>query len=267
MSQPYDQSIKRAELRANIEALSPMGVRFVARIIDSLSSPLQAQISDTWLGQPPGWTEYFGLAISVHHGTTTEPLGLVGFEIAFRNACEAVGWTVDEPGSATQRFVDMTVQTTEGAERKLSLKSTAALRLSATTAHISKLTEAAWIQDLRAAKPRRDQTLDLFRQYREAVDSIIMLRAFRTDRTSLPTKYQLLEIPTDIFTSLEDASLEAFAADGPTIDCVYQGDPAAARISLDRSDAKITVKQIKLSACTLHAEWHLAATHGSPSSS
>ncbi len=257
MSQPYNQSANTADLRASIEELSPMGERFLARIIDSLSSPLKAEISETWLGQTPGWTEYFGLTISVHHGTTTEPLGLVGFEVAFRNACEAVGWTVDEPGSATQRFVDMTVQTNEETKRKLSLKSTAALRLSATTAHISKLTEAAWIQDVRSAKTRRNHTLDLFRQYREAVDSIIMLRAFRTDRTSLPTKYQLLEIPTDIFASLDDAPLEAFAADGPTIDCTYQGAPVAAKVSLDRSDAKITVKQIKLSACTLHAEWSI----------
>ena len=86
-----------------------------------------------------------------------------------------------------------------------------------------------------------------------------MTRAFRPDRTAVPTKYQLLEIPTEIFASLEHAPLEAFAADGPTIDCAYQGDPVAARISLDRSDAKITVKQIKLSACTLHAEWLLGA--------
>lgn len=255
MSQPYDKSIGHGDLRASIEALSPVGVRFVSRIIESLSSPLQAEISETWLGQTPGWTEYFGLTISVHHGTTTEPLGLVSFEVAFRNACEAVGWTVDEPGSATQRFVDMTVQTSNGEERKLSLKSTSAQRLSETTAHISKLTEAAWIQDVRSARARRDHTLDLFRQYRSAVDAIIMLRAFRPDRTSVPTKYQLLEIPTEIFASLEDAPLDTFAADGPTIDCAYQGDPAAARISLDRSDAKITIKQIKLSACTLHAEW------------
>lgn len=239
-----------------------MGERFLARIIESLSSPLHAEVSDTWLGRTPGWSEYFGLTISVHHGTTTEPLGLIGFEVAFRNACEAVGWTVDEPGSAIQRFVDMTVQTNEETERKLSLKSTAALRLSATTAHISKLTEAAWIQDVRSARTRRDHTIELFRQYREAVDSIIMLRAFRPDRVSLPTKYQLIEIPIDIFTSLEDAPLEAFAADGPTIDCTYQGDLVAARISLDRSDAKITIKQIKLSACTLHAEWQLASAEG-----
>ena len=258
MNRLYDISVDQASLKASIESLTPMGVRFVSRIIDSLSSPLQAEASDTWLGQTRGWIEYFGLTISVHHGTTTEPLGLVSFEVAFRNACEAVGWTVDEPGSATQRFVDMTVQTDDGEERKLSLKSTAAQRLSETTAHISKLTEAAWIQDVRSAKARRDHTLDLFRQYRSAVDAIIILRAFRPDRAAVPTKYQLLEIPTGIFASLEDAPLDAFAADGPTIDCTYQGDPAAARVSLDRSDAKITVKQIKLSACTIHTEWRMA---------
>lgn len=240
-----------------------METRFVGTIIDSLSSPLQAEISDTWLGQTPGWAEYFGLTISVHHGTTTEPLGLVSFEVAFRNACEAVGWTVDEPGSATQRFVDMTVQTNDGEARKLSLKSTAAQGMSETTAHISKPTEAAWIQDVRSARIRRDHTLDLFHQYRSAVDAIIMLRAFRPDRTAAPTKYQLLEIPTDIFAWLEDAPLDAFAADGPTINCAHKGDPSAARISLDRSDAKTTVKQIKLSACTIHAEWHLNAPDAS----
>ena len=261
MSQADDRSASLANLKTRIDTLSPMGVRFVARMIDSLASPPRVDTADTWLANTPDWIEYFGLTISVHHGTTAEPLGLVGFEVAFRNACEAVGWKVDEPGSATQRFVDMTVQTDDGAVRKLSLKSTAAQRLSATTAHISKLTEAAWIQDVRSAKTRREHTLDLFHQYRTAVSSIIMLRAFRPDRTTVPTKYQLLEIPTEIFASLEDAPLEAFAADGPTIDCAYQGDPAAARISLDRSDAKITIKQITLSACTLHAEWHMN-THG-----
>ena len=97
----------------------------------------------------------------------------------------------------------------------------------------------------------------LFHQYREAVDSIIMLRAFRHGRDALPAKYQLLEIPTAVFDSLETTLQSAFAADGPTIDCAYRGEPAAARVYLDRPDAKITVKQIKLSACTVHAEWHI----------
>lgn len=245
------------ELKARIESLSPMGVQFVARLIDSLASPPRAEVTSTWITRSPEWVEYFGLVTSVHHSSTLEPLGLVSFEVAFRNACEAVGWEVDEPGSATRRFVDLTVQSDDGSERKLSLKSTAARRLSKTTAHISKLTEAAWIQDVRSARTRSRKTLELFRQYREAVDAIIMLRAFRSARDVLPEKYQLLEIPTAIFASLEDVPLSDFAADGPTVDCSYGEEPVAARVSLDRSDAKITVKQIKLSACTVHAEWYL----------
>ena len=258
MSPSGEQHASLAYLKARIESLSPMGVRFVARLIDSLSSPPRADVTSTWLTTNPEWVEFFGLTISVHHGTTVEPLGLIGFEVAFRNACQAVGWDVDKPGSATRRFVDATVQLDDGVQRKLSLKSTAAKRLSATTAHISKLTEAAWIQDARSAKKRRKRTLDLFREYRKAVDSILMLRAFRRGSDVVPTKYQLLEIPTAIFISLEDAPQAAFAADGPTIDCSYQGEPAAAKVSLDRSDAKITVKQVKLSVCTLHAEWHMS---------
>lgn len=258
MSHSGNRSPSIGELKARIESLSPMGIRFVARLIDSLSSPPRAAVTSSWITTNPEWVEFFGLAISVHHSNTVEPLGLISFEIAFRNACEAVGWSVDAPGSATRRFVDVTVQVDEEPELKLSLKSTAAQRLSATTAHISKLTEAAWIQDVRSARTRRLKTLELFRQYREAVDGIVMLRAFRTARNVVPTKYQLLEIPTAIFASLEDAPQSAFAADGPTVNCTYGQDPDAARVSLDRSDAKITVKRIKLSACTIHAEWHMA---------
>ena len=258
MSQLGDQQTNLEELKARIDALPPIVVTFVARLIDSLSSPPRVDASDTWITKNPDWVEYFGLTISAHHSNTVVPLGLVNFEVAFRKACETVRWKVDEPGSATRRFFDVTVQIEDQSELKLSLKSTAAKRLSATTAHISKLTEAAWIQDVRSAKDRRRNTLELFRQYREAVDSIIMLRAFRGEENAPPAKYQLLEIPTAIFASLEKAPLSAFNADGPTIDCSYQDEPVAARVSLDRSDAKITVKQIKLSTCTVHAEWHIS---------
>ena len=250
----------RETLKQRIDDLSPMGVRFVARMVDSVADPPRARLPSpepTWITAEPDWIEYFGLMISAHHGVTVEALGLTSFESAFRSTCEAVDWALDAPGSATQRFVDATVESSDGQARRLSLKSTAAQRLSKTTAHISKLTEAAWIQDVRSARTRRQQTLELFEEYRAAVDAIVMLRAFRADRTKMPHRYQLIEIPTAIFESLTDAPLAAFDADGPTIDCAYRGNPAAARVSLDRSDAKITVKQIQLSVCDIHAEWEL----------
>ena len=251
----------REQLKQKIDGLTPMGVHFVARVVDSLADPLRAQTettAPTWINAESDWVEYFSYRISVHHGITTDALGLSAFETAFRAACEAVGWDIDPPGSATRRFVDLTVGTPDGSERRLSLKSTAAKRLSKTTAHISKLTEAAWIQDIRSSRARRAKTLALFQEYRTAVDEIVMLRAFRSSPTAIPHRYQLLGIPSDIFASLAEAPLTAFEADGPTIDCSYSGNPAAARVSLDRSDAKITVKQIQLSACDTHANWELA---------
>lgn len=250
----------REALKRSIDGLSQMGVRFVARMVESLADPPRVQFPEpgsTWINAEPDWIEYFGLMISAHHGITTEALGLTSFETAFRNTCEAVDWALDPPGSATQRFVDLTVEASDGLERRLSLKSTAAQRLSATTAHISKLTEAAWIQDVRSARTRREHTLELFEEYCAAVDAIVMLRAFRVDRTTMPHRYQLIEVPTAVFESLADAPQSAFGADGPIIDCAYGGNPAAARVSLDRSDAKITVKQIQLSVCDIHAEWEL----------
>ena len=184
----------------------------------------------------------------------------------FRNACEALEWAIDPPGSATRRFVDLTLTPADGRTRRLSLKSTAAKKLSEDTAHISKLTEAAWIQDVRSARARRQRTIELFREYRAAVDAIVLLRAFR-EPGAIPNRYQLVEIPSDLFKSLEDAPESAFAADGPVIDCAYQGLSSAAQVSIDRSDAKITIRRIQLAACTIHAEWRLVESTPAPSGS
>ena len=170
-----------------------------------------------------------------------------------RNACEYVRWSVSPPGSLTQRFVDATVEA-GGETRKLSLKSTAALRISETSIHISKLTEAAWIQDARTPSTRRDAMLTLFREYREAVSAILMLRAFRDDADGPPRRYQLVEVPGRVFDSIQDTSIRDFERDAPVIACLMDGKPVA-YVAVDRSDAKITVRRIRLSACTVHAEW------------
>lgn len=257
----------RDSLKARIDTLSPMAVRFVARLVDSLAdAPTPNAITPTWLTRHPEWIEYFGLAVSAHHGTTTEPLGLTSFETVFRNACEALEWSIDAPGSATRRFVDVTVTPADGTTRRLSLKSTAAKNLRERTAHISKLTEAAWIQDVRSTRARRRRTLELFRDYRAAVDAIVLLRAFREPGT-VPNRYQLVEIPSDLFKSLEDVPESAFAADGPVIDCAYGGLSSAAQVSIDRSDAKITIRRVQLSACIVHAEWRLVIPTAGPSES
>ena len=247
------------ELKATLDTFSPVKIEFVAKVMESLANPPNASIRSkgTWLTSEPDWIEYFGLALSVHHGATTEPLGLSSFETVFRNACEHLCWSIDPPGSQTQRFVDMVVRPESGNRRRLSLKSTAARNISETILHISKLTEAAWIQDTRTARDRQDRTLELFRQYRDTVDQIVMLRAFRDDMGTAPQKYQLVEIPVSIFDSIQQTPLQVFERDAPVIECTVD-DRVEAVVAIDRSDAKITVRRVQLSACTVHAEWDRA---------
>ena len=247
------------ELKATLDSFSPIKIEFVAKVMESLANPPSANIRSrgTWLTSEPDWIEYFGLALSVHHGTTTEPLGRTSFETVFRNACEQLCWSIDPPGSPTERFVDLVVRPQPGNCLRLSLKSSAAKNLSETTLHISKLTEAAWIQDVRTARDRRDRTLELFRQYQSAVTQIVMLRAFREDIDKIPHKYQLVEVPVSIFDSIQQAPLGVFERDAPVIECTV-GDRVAAMVAIDRSDAKITVKKVQLAACTVHAEWDRA---------
>ncbi len=252
--------VRLDELKAALDSFSPAKIAFVSRVVRSLESPPQASIrsSGTWLTREPDWIEYFGLALSVHHGATTEALGLVSFETVFRNACEHMRWSVEPVDSPTQRFVDMIVLAGSDGARRLSLKSTAAKGLSESSLHISKLTEAAWIQDERTARGRRARTLDLFRQYQRAVTHILMLRAFRTGVDAIPHKYQLVEVPVGIFDSIQHAPTTVFERDAPTVDCTV-GDRVVAVVAIDRSDAKVTVRRVQLSACTVHAEWTRAA--------
>ncbi|MDE2974892.1 MAG: hypothetical protein OXU64_09280 [Gemmatimonadota bacterium] len=73
----------------------------MAKVIESLDAPPRVSIRrpDTWLTGSPDWIEYFGLALSVHHGATAEALGHTAFETVFRNACGSVDWGLDPPGS------------------------------------------------------------------------------------------------------------------------------------------------------------------------
>lgn len=249
------------ELKARLDSFSPTKIAFVATVVESLSNPSQASIRSegTWLTAVSEWIEYFGLALSVHHAATTVPLGLTSFETVFRDACSHVKWPVSPPGSATQRFVDLSVFTGSDRLRHLSLKSTAAKTLSPSTVHISKLTEAAWIQDTRTPAARRRATLDLFASYRRVVTSILMLRAFRAAEDDQPPRlYQLVEIPVELFDSIQHEPTATFQSDAPVIPCRDADGRIVARVALDRSDAKITIRSIRLDACTVHAEWNRA---------
>ena len=136
--------------------------------------------------------------------------------------------------------------------RQISLKSTAAANLRGRSLHISKLCEAAWIQDARSAARREDNAKRLFEEYTTAVDSIIQLRLFRRKAF-----YEMVRIPTSLLAQVADVPRSKFRPEGPSIGIPIGQDPPDFTLKLDRSDAKITLANIDKRVCSVVGTWQL----------
>jgi len=220
--------------------------RRLKEFISALRTPCK-----TWMHQNSPWNNLefeneFRSKLLTHHCFMGSPLFQESFDSAFMAACSRAGLSVEEaqPG---QRFWDVMID-----GRRISLKSTKAKSLRRDTLHISKLTEAAWIQDCRTAAKRQQNTQHLFREYCEEVDAIVQLRYF----ASLAL-YELVEIPVSLFLQVLDVSKTHYSADGPTINIPIGKEPPDFTLKLDRSDAKITIANINKEICLVHGTWQL----------
>lgn len=193
----------------------------------------------------------FQASLLINHYFLGAPLSTSSFDAAFIRAARAAGHAVS-PAPDGFRFWDVEI-----GGRKISLKSTAAANLRVGTLHISKLCEAAWIQDMRGAAQREDATKRLFSDYTSAVDSIIQLRLFK-DRAF----YELVEIPSALLAQVADVPRAEFAPDGPSIGIPVGKNPPDFTLKLDRSDAKVTLANINKSVCRVLATWQLDPTFG-----
>lgn len=199
--------VGRDTLHAKIDLLSDGEAEVVTAVVDAISAPMYSEaLPPTWL-TASAWTGAFLARLRGHHGLSIEPLSTTQFEAAFNEACSAAGWYVETAGSATQRFFDTTVTIAHNKPLRLSLKASAAKDMQLQRIHISKLTEAAWIQDARRQSDRRDRIVELFQQYQRITAAIVMLRGFR-GRNGYHVLYELVEIPTSIFDPVANLTIE-----------------------------------------------------------
>lgn len=194
----------------------------------------------------PGAERDFRATLLVHHCFLKSPLATSSFEAAFKRAVHVDGHDVQDANEG-QRFWDVVVN-----GKHLSLKTTAASNLREGTLHISKLCEAAWIQDMRSAAMREERTKSLFREYADTVDAIIQLRLFRKQN-----KYELVEIPGALFEQVADVPRAEFNADGPSINIPVGKEPPDFMLKLDRSDAKVTIGKINKDVCRVIGVWKI----------
>ncbi|OQS14253.1 hypothetical protein B0T36_14650 [Nocardia donostiensis] len=244
-------------LHHKIDQLSPQGVDVVSGVVDAILTPTETVLLEgSWLTTPE-WAEGFTARLHAHHALSREPLSTTQFEAAFEAACESAGWHVTPAASATQRFFDTVVSVPGYGAKSLSLKASSARDMRRGWVHISKLTEAAWIQDARRQVDRRDRIVELFREYREAATAIVMLRGFELEHG---VDYELIEIPTSLFEVVD--SLDVARAQNATISFPPDARPPDFKIRIDRSDSKITLTGILLDRCLVHGRWALGGQGG-----
>ena len=221
--------------------------RRLREFIDALRTPCQVQMDRESVFNTSEFESEFRTKLLTHHCFMGSPLFQESFDSAFVAACSRSGHEVHNAPSG-QRFWDIIVD-----GRRISLKSSKAKSLRENTLHISKLTEAAWIQDCRTAAKRRDYTFQLFNEYHAEVDAIIQLRYFHSTLT-----YELIEIPVSLFSQVLEVDKSFFSADGPTINIPVGKNPPDFTLKLDRSDAKITIANINKDLCLVHGTWKLS---------
>jgi len=228
------------------EPFSPSERRRIAELVAALRTEVSVEIAEDSHLMSAEFAEEFKSRLLSQHVFLGNPLFQQSFDTAFIASAETAGYRVSLAPDG-QRFWDLEV---EG--RKISLKSSRAKSLRQETLHISKLTEAAWIQDCRTAAKRQKQTCDLFAEFCAEVDEIVQLRFF--EKSDL---YEMVGIPVGLFAPILELPTSEFKADGPTINIPVGQIPPDFTLKLDRSDAKITIANILKSKCLVHGRWRL----------
>lgn len=226
----------------------------VAKLLDVarvMAEPIDEKVNASSELLRPEFVSEFRARLQAHHATHTTPMDRLGFENAFLSASRSSGLDTAEAPSRTTRFYDATI-----ADEKFALKTEGAKSMKPDRLHISKLSEAAWIQDMRSARKRYDKSMEFIDDFLAAVDRIFVLRYYQASPTP---HYELVEIPVSHFERIKELTVSDFDSDAPRI-MISDDEGDLMEFRLDRSDSKITIGKIEKSRCVVHAEWRLAQT-------
>jgi hypothetical protein len=238
----------RSRLLGVLDALGDQQIEQLLSVARAMALPIDETLDPASATVTLEFAAEFRARLQAHHATHTTPMDRLSFENAFLAASRAAGRRTDEAPSRTTRFFDATIDGEQTALKTEGAKSMRADRL-----HISKLSEAAWIQDMRSARTRREKTMEFLDDFLGAVDRIFVLRYYQSDPAP---HYELVEIPTSHFALLKDVPLASFDSDAPRITIADRAGPIL-EFRIDRSDSKITIAKIVKSRCVVHGDWRL----------
>lgn len=206
-----DDPNARADLFAAVHGLDDNQVAKLLDVARVMAQPIEERINADSEVLRPEFVAEFRARLQAHHATHTTQMDRLGFESAFLSASRAAGLEAAEAPSRTTRFYDATIS-----GEQVALKTEGAKSLKADKLHISKLSEAAWIQDVRSARKRYERSMELVDAFLGAVDRIFVLRYYQASQVPhyLPQVHRAENTTTDRSLEVSAASRRACAGCG-----------------------------------------------------
>ncbi len=187
----------------------------------------------------------------IHHAVVEEKLNKKSFEYIFRDALRHDGKPARLTLSSVHPGADLILD-----ETRFSLKTEASRGIRATKITISKLMEARWIRD-KDKFGLAQESVRRLSDHLQGYDRIVMLRAAYL--ASEQVKYDLVEIPHELLAlatqiGVEDIAISRGRSGGGSA-VVRQNGRAVFTLKFDGSVEKITITNLLIEHCTIHATW------------
>ena len=201
--------------------------------------------------------DFFGVRLQAHHAYSTNVLKKENFEHILEQSFLRTGVPVQRQNSMTVRGADLMVGNV-----RLSLKTEAAKGLRSGAITISKLMEAAWIKQITSTDDIPGYIQSMVLPHFSNYDRIFILRSYGDTENQGFVRYDLHEIPVGLLYgigNLTAADFSPLTKTRTTSAAVFSGNVEAFRFRLDGSDDKLTITNLQIGLCPLHAWWSLRA--------
>lgn len=197
--------------------------------------------------------EYFASKLIEAHVINRYRVEGRAFEQLLKDAARASGHQAVLAPSLNSAGHDLIIDSV-----RYQLKTEASRNIRPEAIHISKLMESAGTKKVTTRKSAVE-FLPRIREHLNQYERIIVLRAFdESKQGQRGVRYDLIEIPKDIFAGLESLKPSDFKAPRPTgqtsAPLCIEGDPKPAlTVVFDGSDNKIQLRNIRSELCRTHA--------------
>lgn len=241
------------ELANIISQLSPERVRLLIEMGHALTRSVMAEVAPDSDIVVSAFERDFSGRILLFHAMHDAALTKKTFEYFFCGSSRAAGRHASQTENSVYPGEDVVVD-----GRKFSLKTEGGRSISRTAIHISKLMEARWIRDCQNAEDFCTLSKERICSHLGHYERIISLRSFLTNSK---VRYELVEIPKKVLlgiSRLRPSDFSARTSNGSSSAkvCGSNGNPLFV-LSLDGSVEKVTVRNLPLHLCRVHANWEV----------